>query len=197
MGEPRTFRNAAAFRAWLRRNHATAREIVVRLQRVHAADRGITYAEALDEALCYGWIDGVRRPVDADTFSIRFSPRKPRSIWSRINVRHAERLIAEGRMQPPGLAAFEAREEDRTGIYSFEGRAAELTPAYRKMFQANAPAWKYFEAQAPWYRRTSAYWVMSAKKEETRVKRLRTLMDCSASSRPIPVLDRSKRHTFS
>ncbi len=188
----RTFRSAAAFRAWLRRNHATAREIVVRLQRVHAADRGMTYAQALDEALCYGWIDGVRRPVDADTFSVRFSPRRPRSTWSRVNVRHAERLIAAGRMRKAGLAAFEDREEDRTGIYSFEGRSAELTPEYLNMFQAHAAAWSYFQSQPPWYRRTSTYWVMTAKREETRLQRLATLIGCSARNVPIPPLDRRK-----
>jgi uncharacterized protein YdeI (YjbR/CyaY-like superfamily) len=190
---PRGFGTAAAFRDWLHRNHATAREIIVRLQRVHAADRGITYKQALDEALCFGWIDGVRRPLDADSFSVRFTPRKPRSTWSRVNVGHAERLIVEGRMREAGLAAFRARDEKHTAIYSFEQRPSDLAPACKKAFQANATAWSYFQSQPPWYRRTSTRWVMSAKKQETRSKRLTTLIDCSARGVPIPPLDRSKR----
>ncbi len=190
---PRSFRNAAAFRAWLNRNYAAARELIVRLQRVHAANRGMTYAEALDEALCYGWIDGVRRPLDGDTFSIRFSPRKARSTWSLVNVRHAKRLIAEGRMMPPGLAAFKARDEKRTGVYSFEQPVNEFPPALEKTFRAHAAAWNYFDSRPPWYRRTSTYWVMSAKQEATRERRLSLLIDCSAGNVPIPALDRTKR----
>ncbi|MGE5358574.1 MAG: DUF1801 domain-containing protein [Bacteroidales bacterium] len=188
---PRSFRNALAFRAWLEKNHAKARELVVRLQRVHAADRGVTYAEALDEALCYGWIDGVRRPIDGDSFSVRFSPRKARSTWSLVNMRHVKRLIAEGRMAPAGLAAFEARDEKRTGVYSFEQRTTNLPAPYKKAFRANGPAWDDFQSRPPWYQRTSAHWVMSAKKEETRGKRLATLIDCSARGVAIPPLDRT------
>jgi uncharacterized protein YdeI (YjbR/CyaY-like superfamily) len=188
---PRGFRNAAAFRAWLQKHHATACEIVVRLRRVHAADRGITYPEALDEALCHGWIDGVRRPFDADSFTVRFSPRRPRSTWSLVNVRHARRLIAAGRMTGAGLAAFQARDDKRTGVYSFEQRITELTPADRKTFQAHAPAWAYFQSRPPWYRRTSTHWVMSATRDKTRAKRLSTLIDCSARGVPIPPLNRA------
>jgi uncharacterized protein YdeI (YjbR/CyaY-like superfamily) len=163
---------------------------VVRCHKTHAADRGITYAEALDEALCFGWIDGVRRSVDGDTFSVRFTPRKPKSTWSRVNVAHVERLIQTGRMAEPGLAAFASRDDRRTGVYSFERRRATLGPAYTREFRANAAAWAYFQQQPPWYRRTSTHWVMSAKREETRVRRLATLIACSARRKAIPPLTR-------
>lgn len=190
-GAPRAFRSAAAFRAWLAEHHATARELVVRCCKIHAAHRGVTYAEALDEALCYGWIDGVRRRVDADTFSVRFTPRKRRSTWSRVNIRHVERLTREGRMAKPGLAAFAAREEGRTGLYSFEQRAVKLAPGHAEEFREHADAWSYFQKQPPWYRRTSTHWVMSAKRAETRARRLATLIDYSARGRPIPPLART------
>lgn len=184
------FRSAAAFRAWLERHHRDREELVVRLYKTHAKDRGMTYAEALDEVLCFGWIDGVRRSIDADSFSIRFTPRKPRSIWSRVNVRHVERLIQTKKMRPPGLAAYRARTDERTGVYSFERAAVRLAPAFEKRFRANAAAWKHFNAQAPWYRRTSTYWVMSAKREETRVRRLELLIDCSKKGVLLPALRR-------
>jgi uncharacterized protein YdeI (YjbR/CyaY-like superfamily) len=187
---PRAFRSQAAFRAWLARNHAKATELLIRLFKIGAAHRGLTYPQALDEALCYGWIDGVRRPFDAESFTIRFTPRKPRSTWSRVNVEHVERLITAGRMAKPGLAAYAARDERRTGLYSFERRAMRLTPAHTGLFRADAEAWAFFEAQAPWYRRTCAYWVRSAKKGETRAKRLAQLIACSAARKRIPQLAR-------
>lgn len=189
-GAPRHFRTAAAFRTWLRANHATAEALVVRIAKTHAAASGITYAQALDEALCVGWIDGVRRSLDADSFSIRFSPRKRGSIWSLVNVRHVERLVAEKRMRPEGLRVFEARDPERTGIYAFEQGDVELAPAYLKRLRANKAAWAWFSAQAPWYRRTSSHWVMRAKREETRERRLATLIECSAEGRRIGPLAR-------
>ena len=177
---PTHFKTPAAFRAWLRRHHKTASALVLRISRTHATGTGVTYAQALDEALCYGWIDGVRRRIDAESFSVRFCPRKPRSIWSHVNVRHAERLIQAKRMTRAGLAAFEAREESRTGVYSFERQPAELTPAFRRRLQSNTAAWAYYQEEAPWYRRTSSHWVMSAKREETRIRRMEALIACSA-----------------
>jgi uncharacterized protein YdeI (YjbR/CyaY-like superfamily) len=184
-----SFRSQAALRAWLKKNHGRETELILRCFKVHAADQGVTYAQALDEALCFGWIDGVRRSVDAHSFSIRFTPRKPTSIWSRVNISHVERLTRAGRMMQPGLAAFAARTEARTGVYSFE-RETELAPAYATLFRANNAAWDYYQAQAPWYRRTSTHWVMSAKKSETRERRLAQLIDCSSRREPIPQLDR-------
>ena len=162
----------------------------MRCYKTHTAHRGITYTQALDEALCFGWIDGVRRAADADTFSVRFTPRKPRSNWSRVNVAHVERLGRAGRMTKAGLAAFAARDERRTGVYSFEQRPAKLSAAYAREFRANAAAWAYFQQQPPWYRRTSSHWVMSAKRDETRAKRLATLIAYSARRKPIPPLAR-------
>ena len=190
MPPPTRFKTPAAFRAWLRAHHASAGALVLRIARNHAAGTGITYAQALDEALCYGWIDGVRRSLDADSFSVRFSPRKPRSTWSRVNVGHAERLIRGGRMTKAGLAAFEAREPGRTGVYSFEQRPAELPAALLDRFRAAAAAWDHFQQEAPWYRRTTAHWVMSAKREETRLRRLDALIAASASGARIGALKR-------
>ncbi|HVZ77897.1 MAG TPA: hypothetical protein VG818_07950, partial [Gemmatimonadaceae bacterium] len=137
MPNPRAFPTPDAFRRWLEANHATATELVVRLYKTRALHLGIGYAQALDEALCFGWIDGVRRSLDEVSFSIRFTPRKPRSIWSRVNVTHVERLIATGRMMPAGLAAYEARHPSRTGVYSFEQKekAPTLSPAFTRAFR--------------------------------------------------------------
>jgi uncharacterized protein YdeI (YjbR/CyaY-like superfamily) len=185
-----TFRSQAAFRAWLRTNHDAVTQLVLRCFKKHAAGKGVTYAEALDEALCVGWIDGIRRGVDADSFSVRFTPRKPRSTWSRVNIAHVDRLRKAGRMRKPGLAAFEARDENRTGVYSFE-RETRLAPAFTRAFRENASAWAYYQGQPPWYRRTSTHWVMSAKQQQTRARRLSTLIACSAKGVPIPPLRRS------
>jgi uncharacterized protein YdeI (YjbR/CyaY-like superfamily) len=189
---PKTFTSTAAFRTWLERHHSTTTELVVRLFKTHAAKRGLTYAQALDEALCFGWIDGVRRAVDEDSFSVRFTPRKPKSIWSAVNIRHATRLEAEGRMRQAGLAAFRAREESRSRVYSFESKPEALPPAYARRLKANARAWRDFQARPPWYRRTSTFWILSAKKPETRDRRFAVLLACSARREAIPALRRTK-----
>jgi uncharacterized protein YdeI (YjbR/CyaY-like superfamily) len=190
---PKTFRTPAAFRAWLEKRHATATELEIRLFKVHAAHRGITYAQALDEALCFGWIDGVVHRLDEDSFSQRYTPRKPRSTWSRRNVGHVERLKKAGRMAPAGLAAYDARDVTRAGVYSFEQERPELPPAYLTAIRANTAAWAHFQAQAPGYRRLMAHWVMSAKKAETRARRLGILIDSSARGRKIPPIERLER----
>ena len=186
----KSFRSPAALRAWLAKSHQQATELLLRCYKTHSAHRGVTYAQALDEALCYGWIDGVRRSVDEVSFSVRFTPRKPRSTWSRVNVAHVERLMKAGRMAQPGLAAFRAREEERTGLYSFERNAMKLAPAYARRFRADRSAWTYFKGEAAWYRRTCIFFVMSAKKEETRLKRLDTLIAWSRRRMRIPPLRR-------
>ena len=188
---PERFKTPAAFRAWLRRHHKTATELLVCLHKTHVAHEGITYREALDEALCHGWIDGVRRRLDHDTFSIRFTPRKSRSIWSRVNVAHVERLVKAGRMTKAGRAVFAAREEARTGIYSFERAAMTLSPALAKRFRSNHSAWAHFQSEPPWYRRTCVFWVMSAKRDDTRLRRLDQLMLWAGKSTRIPALRRS------
>jgi uncharacterized protein YdeI (YjbR/CyaY-like superfamily) len=184
--KPVAFANAAAFRRWLRQHHATATELLVRLFKVHASHQGLGYAGALDEALCYGWIDGIRRRLDDDSLSVRFTPRKRRSIWSRVNVGHVERLIASGRMEPAGLAAYQARTDDRTGMYSFERQGVELTPAFARKLRANAAAWRQFSGEPPWYQRLATYWVMSAKQETTRDRRLGILIASAAEGLRIP-----------
>ncbi len=185
---PKAFRTPAAFRAWLEKHHATDTVLLVRLFKVHAASRGITYAQALDEALCFGWIDGVVHRLDEDSFSQRYTPRKPRSTWSRRNIAHVERLTKAGKMTKAGLDAFAAREARRTGVYSFEQERPDLAPALVKAIKANAAAWAFYQAQAPWYRRTTGHWVMSAKREETRSRRLAVLIDCCARGVLIPPL---------
>jgi uncharacterized protein YdeI (YjbR/CyaY-like superfamily) len=183
------FPSPEAFRAWLRTNHARVAELWVGFYRKSAGKKGATYAEALDEALCYGWIDGVRYAVDSTSYKIRFTPRKPRSIWSLVNVRHVLRLKKLGKMAEPGLQAFAAREQHRTGIYSFEQKRPGLARKHKKLFRANRRAWEFFSQQAPWYQRTAGYWVSSAKQEQTRLRRLETLIADSEKGRRIDRLN--------
>jgi uncharacterized protein YdeI (YjbR/CyaY-like superfamily) len=187
------FRDAASFRAWLEAHHATERELLVRCYKTAFRHEGLTYREVLDEALCFGWIDGVRRSVDGESFSQRFTPRRPKSYWSAVNTRRARELIAAGRMRPPGLAAFRARDASARGRYSFEAPPGELAPALLARLRKSARAWAYFQAQPPWYRRTTARWVMSAKQEETRLRRLALLIRCSEERRAVPPLARPAR----
>lgn len=184
---PRAFPDPMAFRDWLAKNHATASKLHVRCSKVQAPRPGVTYREALDEALCMGWIDGVRHAWDTTSFSVRFTPRKPRSAWSAVNIKRFRELQAEGRVRPPGRKAFEARVESR---YSFESRPRALAPAYLRSFRSNERAWAFFEAQPPWYRRTSSRWVMSAKQSETRERRLAVLISHSERGEGVPPLKR-------
>lgn len=180
----RFFKSPAAFRTWLEENHATATELWVGLYKKHAARRGLTYQDAVFEALCFGWIDGVMRRIDDESHMQRFTPRKAGSVWSNINVAHVERLTREGRMTPAGLAAFAARTAAKTGIYSFERQQpAAFPPALLRAFKAHAAAWKFFQAQPPGYRRLATHHVVSAKQEPTRQRRLQKLIAASAAGR--------------
>ncbi len=183
----RAFSGPAAFRAWLAKNHATATELFLRCSKVQAARRGVTYRQALDEALGMGWIDGVRHSVDATSFSVRFTPRKAKSAWSTVNIKRYRELESEGRVRPAGRKAFEARVK---GQYSFESRPRALAPAYLRRFRSNRRAWAFFETQPPWYRRTCSFWVMSAKQLETRERRLALLISSSERGEGIPPLKR-------
>jgi len=185
---PLHFGGAAAFRRWLQAHHARAAELTVGLHNKASGKGGMTYAQALDEALCFGWIDGVRHKAGWDAYTIRFTPRKPRSTWSRVNVRHARRLIAAGRMRPAGLAAFEARDRRRTGTYSFERRPRDLPGPLERSFRAHAAAWAHWQAQPPGYRRTAIWWVVSAVREETRLRRLERLIGDSAAGRRLGLI---------
>lgn len=177
--KPTFFSSPDKFRQWLARNHDRETELLIGFHKKASGKKSITYAEALDEALCYGWIDGVRRNLDETSYTIRFTPRKPRSIWSNVNVNHVKRLTEAGRMQPPGIEAYERRDPKRTGIYAFENRPREFAHAYEKTFRQNKKAWKFFEELPPSLKRTLIFWVMSAKKEETQLKRLNQLIESS------------------
>ena len=188
MTKPKFFKTPAEFRDWLLKNHDSKSELLTGFHKKDSGKKSITYPEALDEALCFGWIDGVRRNLDKTSYTIRFTPRKPKSIWSLINVNHVARLKKEDRMQPSGLAAFALREDKRTGIYSFENRPKELSPEYQRKFKANQKAWEFFKAQPPYITKTSAFYVMSAKNEETRLRRLDRLIDASAKGERLGIL---------
>jgi uncharacterized protein YdeI (YjbR/CyaY-like superfamily) len=188
--EPTFFATPGELRAWLEAHHQGETELLVGFYKKGSGRPSITWPESVDEALCFGWIDGVRRSLGDEAYTIRFTPRTKRSFWSNVNVRRAGELIAEGRMRPAGLAAFEARSGERSGVYSFEQDEVAFDAAQARRFQADAKAWDFFQAQPPWYRRTATWWVISAKKEETRAKRLATLIEDSAAGRPIKGLDR-------
>jgi len=183
---PRHFRTASAFGAWLEKNHAAASELLVGFYRKGTGKGGMSYGEALDEALCWGWIDGVRRKVDADSYSIRFSPRKPNSKWSKVNLEHFARLEAAGRIRPPGAEAFARFDPEKHMPYSFEARETEFSPDLGRTFRDHPAAWEFFRAQPPGYRRTATWWVMSAKREETRRRRLHELIEVSADEIRLP-----------
>lgn len=185
---PTFFATPATFRKWLARNHDKATEVFVGFYRKVSGKGGLTYVEALDEALCYGWIDGVRQRIDHEVYAQRFSPRTSTSYWSAVNIAKAKALHAAGRMMPPGLAAFERRDETRAARYSFEARTAAFDAPSLKTFRSNRKAWAYFSARPPGYRRITTFWVMSAKQQTTRDKRLTTLIDYSAQEQPIPLL---------
>ena len=188
---PKFFASPAEWRAWLEKHHADTQELWVGFYKRDSGRPTITWPEGFDGALCFGWIDGVRKSIDAVSYKIRFTPRKPRSIWSAININRVAELSKVGLMHSTGLAAFEKRDGERSAIYAYEQRKTAKLPApFEKKFRAQGQAWKFFQSQPPWYQRTSTYWVISAKKEETRLKRLDTLIDCSARKQNIPSLNR-------
>ena len=177
--KPKFFNTPAELREWLELNHDSASELLIGFHKKSSGKKSITYPEALDEALCFGWIDGVRKKLNETSYVQRFTPRKPRSIWSNINVDHVERLKKEGRMHASGLTAYERRDPKRTGIYSFENEPVKLSPAYEKKFRANKKAWEFFQKQPAYYKRLLIFRIMSAKKEETQVRRLDQTIDVS------------------
>jgi uncharacterized protein YdeI (YjbR/CyaY-like superfamily) len=189
--EPTTFERPTDFRAWLEQHHDSEPELWVGYYKRASGKPSMTWPESVDEALCFGWIDGVRKSIDAERYMIRFTPRRARSVWSAVNIERVTALTREGRMRPAGRVAFEARREDRSGIYSYEQREeAVLDPAYEKRFRAKKKAWADFELRPAWYRQAVIRWVMTAKKEETRERRLATLIEDSAAGRTIRPLTR-------
>jgi len=187
------FATPADFHAWLEKNHALHTELSVGFYKRASGRPSITWPESVDAALCYGWIDGVRNSIDATSYRIRFTPRKPTSTWSAINVKRVAELTKLGLMHEAGMKAFDARKGDKTGIYAYEQRkTAELPPAYAKKFRANRKAWVFFKKQPPWYQRTATYRVISAKQEATREKRLAELIRDSEAGLSIKELRRTK-----
>jgi uncharacterized protein YdeI (YjbR/CyaY-like superfamily) len=185
------FATPAEFRAWLDKHHGSEQELSVGFYKRDSGKPSITWPESVDAALCYGWIDGVRNSIDEVSYRIRFTPRKPTSTWSAINVKRVAELTKAGMMRPAGVKAFEARKGDKTGIYAYEQRkSAKLPRVYEKQFRANKKAWHFFRSQPPWYQRTAAYRVISAKQEETRLRRLAELIKDSELGQRIKELRR-------
>lgn len=191
--KPHFFERPQDFHKWLKANHNKETELLVGFYKTSSGKKSITWPESVDEALCYGWIDAVRRSIDDESYSIRFTRRKPSSIWSAINIAKVEALTKEGRMQPEGLAAFEKRKESKSRIYSFESEAKELDEKYMQQFKANKAAWEFFNTQAPSYRKAAIHLIMTAKQESTRQSRLEKLIASSEAGEKIKELSYSKK----
>lgn len=174
--EPVFFKSQADFRKWLEKNHKSKTELLVGYYKVGSGKPSMTWSQSVDQALCFGWIDGIRRSVDSESYCIRFTPRKTSSNWSRINISKVEDLKKNGLMKQAGLNIFNARKESRSGIYSFENRPAKLPDSYEILFKSNIHAWEFFLNQAPSYRKNIFHWIMSARQEATQISRLNKLI---------------------
>lgn len=173
------------FRDWLDKNHKTEQELLVGFYKVGTKKPSITWSESVDQALCFGWIDGVRKSIDEESYSIRFTPRKPTSIWSVVNIKKIEELTKAGLMKEAGLGAFKLRKEEKSGIYSHEKEPSKLTLEYENQFKANKKAWEFFEEQAPSYKKVMIHWIMSAKQEKTQISRLEKTISESKNGKRI------------
>jgi uncharacterized protein YdeI (YjbR/CyaY-like superfamily) len=192
--KPTFFPTPAEFRAWLEAHHDKLREQFVGFHKKASEKPSITWLESVEVALCFGWIDGVRKSIDETSYMIRFTPRKPTSTWSSINIKLVQELTKKGLMHPAGLKAFAARSAKKSGIYAYEQRkGAQLTAQQEKRFRANKTAWEFFRSKAPWYQRVCTYWVISAKREETKLKRLSLLIEHSQNRRTLPQLTPAKK----
>ena len=188
---PLFFATPADFRKWLRENHATASELWLGFHKKSSGRRSITWPQSVDEALCFGWIDGLRKTIDSESYQIRFIARRPKSNWSAVNVRRMQELAREGRTHPAGIEVFKQRAPEKSGIYAYENRqSAVLSKAAEKQFRSKPAAWDFFQQQPRWYRQTIIWWVVSAKKTETQQRRLETLIADSKAKRRIRLLDR-------
>jgi uncharacterized protein YdeI (YjbR/CyaY-like superfamily) len=183
--EPVFFADQFEFRKWLERNHDSVSELLVGFYKVGSGKPGMTWSQSVDQALCFGWIDGIRRSVDGESYCIRFTPRRPSSIWSRINIQKVEMLQANGLMTKAGLDVYLLRKDSKTGIYSFEKSPAKLNPEFEEEFKKNKTAWEFFVKQAPSYKKTIINWVQSAKQEPTRLSRLNKLILSSENHKRI------------
>ena len=176
---PLFFAQPSHFRKWLQKNHRKETELLVGFYKVSSGNPSITWPQSVDEALCFGWIDGVRTSIDKDSYSIRFTQRKPSSIWSAVNIKKIEVLTKKGLMQAAGLASFEKRTAAKSAVYAFENEEKKLPENFEKLFKANKKAWNYFQQLAPSYKKNAIHWIMAAKQETTQIKRLEQLIaDC-------------------
>ncbi|HKS04682.1 MAG TPA: YdeI/OmpD-associated family protein [Gemmatimonadaceae bacterium] len=191
--KPRFFKSPAEFRAWLAKNHAKATELLVGYHKKHTGKPSLTWEQSVDEALCFGWIDGIRRSGGADTYTIRFTPRTATSKWSAVNIKRVGELTRLQLMTPAGHRAFEARKQRESGEYSYEQRTVELPEPYARSFRKHAKAWAFFQHQTPGYRKISMWWIVSAKREDTRMKRLTELIALSERQRLIPGINLKPR----
>jgi len=185
MATPKFFKNTDEFRLWLEANHQTEKELLVGYYKVATGKPSMNWSDSVDEALCFGWIDGIRKSVDAESYCIRFTPRNPKSVWSEVNIKKVEALIQQGRMKPAGLAAWEKRSESRSGLYSYENKPEQFSPELEARFRENIVAWEFFSGQSTSYKRTVMYYVMDAKQEATRFSRLEKLILASANGQRI------------
>lgn len=189
MSEKATFfETPSDFRDWLEENHDSEDVLWVKYYKVVTGKPSMRWEESVREALCFGWIDGLRKSIDDESYKIRFTPRNPDSHWSKKNIEMVEELIEEGRMQPPGMEAFEQMDEDNAKQASYEQKSVELKKEYREKIKANDEAWEYFQELAPGYTKTSVHWVMSAKQEKTRQRRLKILIESCEEGKKIPPL---------
>jgi len=183
---PIFFATPTAFRKWLEKNHQKKTELLVGFYKIDSGKPSITWSQSVDQALCFGWIDGVRKSIDEISYTIRFTPRKPTSIWSAINIRKVEELRSSGLMTSAGEKAFGHKTESKSGIYSHENEPANLDPSFTKLFKKEKVAWEYFNAQAPSYKRLMIYWIMNAKQEKTSLSRLEKTIDYSRQQKRVP-----------
>jgi uncharacterized protein YdeI (YjbR/CyaY-like superfamily) len=190
---PTFFATQSDFRQWLIRNHTVAKELYVGFRKVGSGLRSITWSQSVDEALCFGWIDGLRKSIDADSYFIRFTPRKPTSNWSAINIAKFEELTLQGLITPAGLAAYKHRTESKSKIYSYENEEVKLSPEFVEQFRSVPVAWNYFQSMPPSYSKVASRWVMSAKQPATRAKRLGELIRDSLAGRKIKQLSWNKK----
>lgn len=177
--KPKFFSDQLLFRDWLEKHHQKEKELLVGFYKVHTKLPSLTWSEAVDQALCFGWIDGTRKSLDKDSYTIRFTPRRPNSIWSAINIAKVQKLSQEGLMTEAGLEAFNKRKEDRSKVYSHENANIQLSDNYEKIFKSEKLAWDFFVKQTPSYRKSVVHWIMSAKQEKTRLLRLQKAMKVS------------------
>jgi uncharacterized protein YdeI (YjbR/CyaY-like superfamily) len=186
--QPTYFATPADFRNWLTANHDKERALFVGFYKVGSDQASMSWGESVDQALCFGWIDGLRKSIDKDRYFIRFTPRKPKSTWSAVNIKKMETLSQQGLMLPPGLAVFQIRDEKRAKLYSYEKEEVSLPPAFEAQFRENEKAWDYFHAMPLSYRKPALNWVLNAKQEATRIKRLNELINDSEAGRKIKYL---------